>query len=894
MLTNATRLQVPARDERERVRLVARVPAPASAEHWVNFGADAQRLADALRAERLTILVSAAGVGKTTLLVDGLLPLLRQRPAEAIYFVDLWSHSQLDSLQRELGDEPTGEQVRLGQAEAMSAPRLSAISQRHGGARLLFVLDHFDWLLAGAEHDPALQRFVDGWATALHAPDLDAHFLIAVDEGAWHRMGALRARIAQVTQEAFALLARPGGRLLEPLVLDRHAEDAQAPEVSDADFLASFNESLKRVAKPARHGPRLEDFANSLNTIASQASTAARAAAAAEAQHVAGALQRVDVERASLVASQQAEARRTAAAVEAARQADAERATIASAREAEQRAAAERLAEAQKLKQALASAEAAAQAAQVEQRAQAERHAEVEATRIAEANRLAQALASAEAAAQAALVKQRAEAERHAEAEAARVAEANRLAQALATALAAAQAALVKQRAEAERHAEAKAARVAEANRLAQALACTEAAALREAQARHAAEASARRASEAQPLARAALASAAPARPLPVPPSTPAAPVATAMATRMLVPAAATTRPARRSPPWGAALLAVAAVLVLWWWWSTRPTRQAQQPTVAAAVTAAPAAAPPLRASSISAPASEPAVERERYAMLIPTAADSHGAIERELAAALSAQPAAMQLVPVANGSGLISGLQAPGRLAIAHFDALRAVHGNAAAPLRVLTPLFPVEVLFIVRADSPIKHLHELRGQRINIGPAQGDGSQTVREMYRRLTGTEVAEPTQYDNDQALAELVGFGSIDAMVIIEPLPSAWWDALAPGTARRLRVLKLDLRYEADRRLLNAPGTSQSRAGATAIKEKATTTPAVMSYLVTSGEGDADSEQLTAMAQALCRELPRLREQGHPKWRELQPGAQLDTGWPVVRAFQSVLSRCARR
>jgi hypothetical protein len=79
-----------------------------------------------------------------------------------------------------------------------------------------------------------------------------------------------------------------------------------------------------------------------------------------------------------------------------------------------------------------------------------------------------------------------------------------------------------------------------------------------------------------------------------------------------------------------------------------------------------------------------------------------------------------------------------------------------------------------------------------------------------------------------------------------------------------------------------------------MKDKRTTTPAVMSFLVASGVGNADVDSLTAMADALCRALPRLREQGHPKWRELQPAAQLDTGWPVVRPFQSVLSRCVRR
>jgi hypothetical protein len=69
----------------------------------------------------------------------------------------------------------------------------------------------------------------------------------------------------------------------------------------------------------------------------------------------------------------------------------------------------------------------------------------------------------------------------------------------------------------------------------------------------------------------------------------------------------------------------------------------------------------------------------------------------------------------------------------------------------------------------------------------------------------------------------------------------------------------------------------------------------MSYLVASGESsDGDADQLAAMARALCRELPRLRASGHPSWRELQPLAQLDTGWPVVWPFQTAVSRCARR
>lgn len=372
------------------------------------------------------------------------------------------------------------------------------------------------------------------------------------------------------------------------------------------------------------------------------------------------------------------------------------------------------------------------------------------------------------------------------------------------------------------------------------------------------------------------------------------------MATGAMVPAVVAAAPARTRLPWGAMLLAVAAVVVLWWWWMSRPARPAPAPIVAAVSSDAPAAAlaAPTHAATApaaaSAPASDPATaERARYTMLTPSASDNPSVIERELAAALSTPTAAMQLVSATDGSGLLGGLQAPARLAIAHFDALRAAHRGTAAPLRVLTPLFPVEVLFIVRADSPIRHIHDLRGRRINVGSAQGDGAQTVREMYRRLTGSEIVDPAQHDKDQAVAELVAFGSIDAMAIVEPQPSAWWASLDPGTARRLRLLQLDLRNDTDRRLLKGPGISQARTGIGASKDKSIT-PAVMAYLVTSGEGDADAAQLTAMAQALCRELPRLRQQGHPKWRELQPAAQLDTGWPVVRAFQSVLNRCVHR
>jgi uncharacterized protein len=201
---------------------------------------------------------------------------------------------------------------------------------------------------------------------------------------------------------------------------------------------------------------------------------------------------------------------------------------------------------------------------------------------------------------------------------------------------------------------------------------------------------------------------------------------------------------------------------------------------------------------------------------------------------------------------------------------------------------------MFVVRADSPLKYLHQLRDKRLAVGPPQGDGAQSVAEIYRRLFGAALVEPARLDDDQALAELVGFRSVDAMAIVVPQPAAWWASLDPGTARRLRVLAMDPKHPLDRKLLQSLGDSVLRVGVGSPKGAPTTTPAVMSYLVASGSGDEDAERLQAMAQALCKELPRLRKTGDPLWRALKPGATYDTGWPVIKPVQAALAGCKLR
>src|SRR5437667_2465302 len=42
---------------------------------------------------------------------------------------------------------------------------------------------------------------------------------------------------------------------------------------------------------------------------------------------------------------------------------------------------------------------------------------------------------------------------------------------------------------------------------------------------------------------------------------------------------------------------------------------------------------------------------------------------------------------------------------------------GNLIRPLRVIMPLYNEEIYFVVRADSDLNYIHEIRGARINAG---------------------------------------------------------------------------------------------------------------------------------------------------------------------------------
>ena len=907
---------------------------------WRGFDAEAQQLADALRAGRLTVLVGAAGLERAKMLAAGVLPLLgrrvddhprrpgatrmvapgrdRRRPAhgsnqaEVVFLFDQWrGSSPLASLDRLL-DESHGkagaQSAHVDTAKATWPTRLWTLGQQYGGAaRILFVFDHFEQLLESAKENADAQQFVDEWLRTLKAPGLGTNFLVVLDDRAWPRLKQLGERVPGFDEvRVFELQARSGGPALEPSRTDgaeRQAENSAEPEA--VDFAASLRAMLSEFATSVRQtDPVPDDFQASVDALVFEVSRSARLEATpAEAEEDSRIAE--SIEAAKKADAVRAEAQRVAqvqlaAEAEAARKAEVQRAAEAEAMRIAEEAAA---VEAKRIAEAAAAAEA---------RRVAEELRRVEAERAAEAQRVAQAQRAAETeAARKAEIQRVIDAEAKRLAEAAAAAEARRIAEELRR-VEAERAAEAQRVAQAQRAAEAEAARRAEAQRVADAEAkrIAEAAAADEAR-RIAEVTNAAAAAKAKVIAEAVQMAANAAR------DSEARWLAGDNATRIESPsiaAASPGSPLRWAIKWGVATLAVMVVAALLWPSlrqrpaapeAASPEAPTTTPVAAAPATALDAASAPIQAGAPSAtaatpsapaatiPGAQPETPKPALFTVRMNAGGSNARIASELARAIGGDASSARAVATASGVDAVESLRTPRSLAIVRYDALRTARRSPSAPpLRVLAPMYAEEVVFIVRADSRLKFIHELRGRRINIGSAREGSSQTAREIYRQMFGTAMTEPSQFDKDKALAELVAFRSVDAMVLVDAQPSAWLASLSPETARGLRLLRLDRKQPEDRRVLKAFQTSVLRAGPGIKKGEGIPTLATMSYLVVSGKDDADSKQLTDMVSALCRELPRLRADGHPKWRELRPSVNQDTGWPVVASAQSVLKNCA--
>ena len=258
----------------------------------------------------------------------------------------------------------------------------------------------------------------------------------------------------------------------------------------------------------------------------------------------------------------------------------------------------------------------------------------------------------------------------------------------------------------------------------------------------------------------------------------------------------------------------------------------------------------------------------------------------------------------VTRSSGWADSVAAP-RLALLRYDALENLHRQRPnAALRLVAPLLVEELHFIVRADSPLQHVHDIEGETINTGPSSGSRALTVQTVYQRLFNRSLpaSQTSVSDRDEALHQLLDTRSVDVIVVAEAQPSSWLATLPPERAAAIKLLPLEPAHPASRRALRAYLPATLRAGSTLPSSPTIASLGVMSFLVVSGPpntakvgrstakvkrgnppaaGAPTDAQLSQLSRSLCRSLLPLQRDGHPKWRDWRPGLQLPAAWPYI-------------
>jgi TRAP transporter TAXI family solute receptor len=216
--------------------------------------------------------------------------------------------------------------------------------------------------------------------------------------------------------------------------------------------------------------------------------------------------------------------------------------------------------------------------------------------------------------------------------------------------------------------------------------------------------------------------------------------------------------------------------------------------------------------------------------------------------------------------------------------------------PLRVILPLYNTEIHFIVRADSEMNYLHDMKGAKINGGLVGSGAAFITATLYRNMFGTAIPEAQQsyLSNAEALAKLVTDKSLDVAVVAAGQPAPIITGMKPEAQKLIKFLKFDPKHPSSQSSLKvyAPATVRTASYPNLIKEDFTTV-AVGAFLVTYDYNlQSTVDSLGKFARSLCQNFATLQEKGHPKWKEVQLSLpELNTGWSYYPATSRELRNC---
>jgi TRAP transporter TAXI family solute receptor len=270
-----------------------------------------------------------------------------------------------------------------------------------------------------------------------------------------------------------------------------------------------------------------------------------------------------------------------------------------------------------------------------------------------------------------------------------------------------------------------------------------------------------------------------------------------------------------------------------------------------------------------------------------------------------------LEVLPTAGSAANIKHLRYdPGvKFAIVQADVFQAFLDRAAGgsgeaatiikPLRVIAPLYNTEIHYIVRADSPMNSLHDIKDARINGGILGSGAALITHTLYRMMFGGPIpeAQASYLANEEALVKLIGDKSVDVVVVAAGQPAPLIANMRPEAQKYIKLLKFDPQHPSSKQPLTvySYATVNVASYPHLIKEPFTTI-AVGAYLVTYDFNLTYTvNHLVRFGRSLCQNFRVLQEKGHPKWREVDLSLPaLGPGWtyyePTTRAIRACMGR----
>ena len=226
------------------------------------------------------------------------------------------------------------------------------------------------------------------------------------------------------------------------------------------------------------------------------------------------------------------------------------------------------------------------------------------------------------------------------------------------------------------------------------------------------------------------------------------------------------------------------------------------------------------------------------------------------------------------------------------------AAAGNLIRPMRVIMPLYNEEIYFIVRADSDLNYIHEIKNAKINAGELGSGTALTSATLYRAMFGGSMpdANASYLSNEEALAKLVTDQALDVVAVIAGQPAKLLVDMKPESRKLIKLLKFDPTHASSETVLKTYFSTTVRANNYPNLLGADLPAlAVKAFLVTYDfRLPHTGGYLRNLARSLCQNFPLLQEKGHPKWREVELALpDLGRGWfyyaPTARELRTCIA-----